>query len=82
MVFGSTIEWLAVLHQWSCFSTEVQEAISKAVWPDLTRLTNRFTVIMYDQRGGGRSQIIGETSRLTANDHVHDLEAIRVAGFS
>ena len=48
-----------------------------AVWPDLTPLAARFTVIMYDQRGGGRSQIIGEASRLTANDHVRDLEAVR-----
>lgn len=48
-----------------------------AIWPDLTPLANQFTVIMYDQRGGGRSELITESSRLTASDHVRDLEAIR-----
>lgn len=48
-----------------------------AVWPDLTPLANRHTVVMYDQRGGGRSQIIRDPSRLTAVDHVRDLEALR-----
>lgn len=35
------------------------------------------TLIMYDQRGGGRSDIITDASRLTAADHVRDLEALR-----
>ncbi len=34
---------------------------------------------MYDQRGGGRSQIIKEPNRLTLSEHVRDLEAVRVA---
>lgn len=48
-----------------------------AVWPDLTPLGDRHTVVMYDQRGGGRSDIIRDPSRLTADDHVRDLEALR-----
>ena len=48
-----------------------------AVWPDLTPLMKRHTVIMYDQRGGGRSQIIHDPSLLEAEDHVDDLEALR-----
>lgn len=35
------------------------------------------TLLMYDQRGGGRSEIITDSSRLTAEDHVRDLEALR-----
>lgn len=38
---------------------------------------NGHTLLMYDQRGGGRSQIITDSSRLTAEDHVRDLEALR-----
>jgi proline iminopeptidase len=32
---------------------------------------------MYDQRGAGRSEIIHDPARLTADDHVRDLEAVR-----
>lgn len=35
------------------------------------------TLLLYDQRGGGRSDIITDPSRLTAGDHVRDLEALR-----
>jgi proline iminopeptidase len=35
------------------------------------------SLIMYDQRGGGRSEIITDPARLTAEDHVRDLEALR-----
>jgi proline iminopeptidase len=48
------------------------------VWPDLQRLANTRTVVMYDQRGGGRSEVITDPRRLTAIDHVRDLEALRV----
>ena len=48
-----------------------------AVWPDLTPLAEHFTIVMYDQRGGGRSQIITDPAKLTADDHVRDLEAVR-----
>ncbi len=48
------------------------------VWPDLQRLANTRTIVMYDQRGGGRSEIITDPARLTATHHVRDLEALRV----
>lgn len=48
-----------------------------AVWPDLKPLANKHTVLMYDQRGGGRSEIIKDPNRLKYTDHVRDLEALR-----
>ena len=35
------------------------------------------TVVMYDQRGGGRSDVVKDPSMLTAASHVRDLEALR-----
>lgn len=49
------------------------------VWPDLEPLGKGRTVVMYDQRGGGRSQILQDPARLTAQHHVRDLEAVRLA---
>jgi proline iminopeptidase len=49
------------------------------VWPDLQPLGAVRTVTMYDQRGGGRSQLIKDADRLTAAHHVRDLEALRAA---
>lgn len=49
------------------------------VWPDLQRLATTRTVVMYDQRGGGRSEVIKDPRRLTALDHIRDLEALRIA---
>lgn len=48
------------------------------VWPDLEPLAGKFTVLMYDQRGGGRSEIIKDPNRLRYTDHVRDLEALRL----
>jgi proline iminopeptidase len=49
------------------------------VWPDLQPLGTVRTVTMYDQRGGGRSQIIKDAAQLTAAHHVRDLETLREA---
>jgi proline iminopeptidase len=35
------------------------------------------TVILYDQRGGGRSELVSDLKLLTAQHHVRDLEALR-----
>ena len=35
------------------------------------------TVIMYDQRGSGRSEVVTDPGQLEAEDHVRDLEALR-----
>ena len=37
----------------------------------------KHTVIMYDQRGAGRSDVLKDASLLTAASHVRDLEALR-----
>lgn len=50
-----------------------------AVWRDLEPLGDDRRTVLYDQRGGGRSEIITDPKRLTAEDHVRDLEAVRTA---
>lgn len=44
---------------------------------EMDRLARGRTLVMYDQRGSGRSDVISDAKRLTAADHVRDLEAIR-----
>src|SRR5215467_9287652 len=38
---------------------------------------NDQTIIMYDQRGGGRSDVVKDPALLGADSHVRDLEAVR-----
>lgn len=45
--------------------------------PDLPQLSNAFTVIHYDQRGGGRSGPVADTASVTLAHHVEDLELLR-----
>jgi proline iminopeptidase len=44
---------------------------------EMLALAKRRTVILYDQRGGGRSELISDPKLLTAQHHVRDLEALR-----
>lgn len=48
-----------------------------AVWLDLEPLAKQRMVLMYDQRGGGRSEIIKDPNKLKYTDHVRDLEVLR-----
>ena len=48
-----------------------------AVFPDLQPLARNYTVIFYDQRGGGRSDLPADTTRLDARFFVEDMEAVR-----
>ncbi len=44
---------------------------------EMLPLAKRRTVILYDQRGGGQSELINDPKLLTAQHHVRDLEALR-----
>jgi proline iminopeptidase len=48
-----------------------------ALRPDLEPLTRGHTVVFYDQRGGGRSELPGDTTLLDAQYFVEDLESVR-----
>ena len=45
--------------------------------PEMQPLAAGRNLLMYDQRGAGRSEVLSDTTRLTADDHVRDLEALR-----
>ena len=49
----------------------------ESVRPDFERLARGRTVIYYDQRGSGRSDLIDDEDRLAIGYHVADLEAVR-----
>ena len=48
-----------------------------AFFPDVAPIAARHTIIFYDQRGGGRSELPADTSLVEAQYHVADLEAVR-----
>jgi proline iminopeptidase len=47
------------------------------LWPDLMPLATDHTLIHYDQRGGGGSGLPEDTTLLSIEYHVRDLEALR-----
>ena len=44
---------------------------------DFEPLAQKYKLLFYDQRGGGRSTLPKDTSRLHITDHITDLEALR-----
>lgn len=50
---------------------------ANVIRPDLEPLTLHHVVIFYDQRGGGRSELPADTTRLSALAFVQDLDAVR-----
>src|SRR5919205_324454 len=49
----------------------------ESIRADLEPLAKNRRVIYYDQRGGGRSDLVRDKSKLTVAKHVADLEAVR-----
>lgn len=48
-----------------------------SILPDLEPLAKNRTVIYYDQRGGGRSDLIKDGKKLSIQKHIEDLETVR-----
>jgi proline iminopeptidase len=48
-----------------------------SVLPDYAPFEKSFTLIYYDQRGGGRSDLIAEDGKLSLRHHIADLDAVR-----
>lgn len=44
---------------------------------ELAPLARQVPIVLYDQRGGGRSHLVSEPARLEVQDHVADLEEVR-----
>ena len=49
----------------------------QGVGPDLEPLAQRYVLIFYDQRGSGRSESPADTTLVTVERHVADLDAVR-----
>lgn len=45
--------------------------------PDLAPLAESYTLVTYDQRGGGRSTLVADIADLDLQAHIADLEAVR-----
>lgn len=67
---GSGPERIVVLHGGPGFNFTYLQ-------PELAALAASYTVIYYDQRGGGSSSITSEPALLHVDKHVADLEAVR-----
>ena len=50
---------------------------SEYMIPDFEPLAQQYKLLFYDQRGGGRSSLPEDTSRLHMTDHLTDLDALR-----
>lgn len=69
-VVGSGAETLVAVHGGPGNTME-------SILPDLEPLAKNRRVIYYDQRGGGRSDLIKDRERLAIEKHVADLETVR-----
>lgn len=69
-VIGSAPDTLVMLHGGPGFGLNYFA-------PDLLPLAARFTLLFYDQRSAGRSTLVTDTTRLTKDYMVRDLEAVR-----
>jgi proline iminopeptidase len=69
-VVGSGADTIIVLHGGPGFTLDYLAA-------DLEPLAARHTLLFYDQRGAGRSTLVGDSAGLSAQRFVEDLEAVR-----
>src|SRR5215217_1525272 len=69
-VVGSGAETLVAVHGGPGNTLE-------SIRADLEPLAKNRRVIYYDQRGGGRSDVIRDKGKLSVEKHVADLEAVR-----
>lgn len=69
-VEGSSPDTIVVIHGGPGFHL-------RYIAPDLGMLARAHTVIYYDQRGAGRSTVVTDSTQLTLEAHIADLEAIR-----
>lgn len=68
---GKGTDFIVVLHGGPGASMANGEFLGDAL------ADKKHTVIMYDQRGGGHSDVVEDPSMLTAASHIRDLEALR-----
>ena len=69
-VLGSARDTIVVLHGGPGFSLEY-------LADDLAPLAARHTLLLYDQRGAGRSSLVADSAALAGERFVEDLEAVR-----
>jgi len=69
-IVGSGAETLVAVHGGPAVSLT-------SILPDLEPLARTRRVIYYDQRGGGRSDLIKDGEKLSITKHIQDLEAVR-----
>jgi proline iminopeptidase len=69
-VVGSGAETLVAVHGGPGVSLN-------SILPDLEPLAKNRTVIYYDQRGNGRSDVIKDREKLSIRKHIEDLETVR-----
>ncbi|MCO6481131.1 MAG: alpha/beta hydrolase [Phaeodactylibacter sp.] len=69
-ILGQGPDTLVVVHGGPGMDSEYMIA-------DFEPLAEQFKLLFYDQRGGGRSTLPEDTSRLHMTDHLADLEALR-----
>ena len=67
---GARPDTIVVLHGGPGFSTTY-------FGEDLRTLAERHTLILYDQRGAGRSTLVADSAALSGERFAHDLEAVR-----
>jgi proline iminopeptidase len=48
-----------------------------SVLPDYAPFEKNYTIIYYDQRGGGRSDLVADDEKLSIRHHIADLDAVR-----